>query len=78
MAAVEIFPGVTSDPEIWSGKAMIKGTRIPVSLVLGQLSIGATFEELNEGYGLTEEQVQAALAYAEKRIEDELLYVTRP
>ena len=78
MAAVEIFPGVTSDPEIWSGKAMIKGTRIPVSLVLGQLSIGATLEELHEGYKLTEDQVRAALGYAEKRIEDELLYVTRP
>jgi uncharacterized protein (DUF433 family) len=78
MAAVEIFPGVTSDPETWSGKAMIKGTRIPVSLVLGQLSTGATLEELLEGYGLTEEQVRAALAYAEKRIEDELLYVARP
>jgi uncharacterized protein (DUF433 family) len=78
MAAIEIFPGVTSDPEIWSGKAMIKGTRIPVSLVLGQLSIGVTSEELREGYGLTEEQVRAALGYAEKRIEDELVYVTRP
>ncbi len=78
MAAVELFPGITSDNEIWSGKAMIKGTRIPVSLVLGQLSIGATLEELHEEYGLTEEQVHAALGYAEKRIEDEVIYVTRP
>lgn len=78
MAAVEIFPGITSDSEIWSGKAMIKGTRIPVALVLAQLSIGATQEELHEEYGLTPEQIRAALAYAEKRVDDEVIYVTHP
>ena len=34
MAVVEVFPGVVSDSQIWSGKPLIQGRRIPVSLVI--------------------------------------------
>jgi hypothetical protein len=39
--AVEIVPGVTTDPQIAFGKPVIAGTRVPVALVLGQLAGGA-------------------------------------
>ena len=62
--AGEIFPSVVVDPEIVHGKPVIAGTRIPVALVLGQLAGGVSFEELEREYGLSREQVQAALGYA--------------
>jgi len=62
--ATEIYPGISVDAEVVHGKPVISGTRIPVSLVLGQLAGGVTYDELQREYGLTEEQVQAALTYA--------------
>ncbi len=41
---------VVSDPEIMRGAPVFKGTRIPVDLVAGMLSQGATVEEILEGY----------------------------
>jgi uncharacterized protein (DUF433 family) len=43
---------------------VIKGTRVPVSLVLGQLASGVTHAELEEEFGLTDEGIRAALLYA--------------
>lgn len=63
--ATEIYPGITVDTQVIHGKPAIRGTRIPVSLVLGQLAGGVSYEELQREYGLTAEQVQAALGYAE-------------
>jgi uncharacterized protein (DUF433 family) len=62
--AQEIYPGISVDVEVVHGKPVISGTRIPVSLVLGQLAGGVTYDELQREYGLTEEQVHAALGYA--------------
>ncbi|MGH2485763.1 MAG: DUF433 domain-containing protein [Ktedonobacterales bacterium] len=60
----EIFPGVVVDPEVVHGKLVLAGTRIPVALLLGQLAVVASFEELRREYGVTREQTQAAGAYA--------------
>ena len=35
MSSIEIFPGIITDPEILGGEAIVKGTRIPVALILG-------------------------------------------
>ena len=41
MQSVELYPGVISDPNILGGKPVIKGTRVPVSLVLGSETFSA-------------------------------------
>ena len=64
--ATEIYPGVSVDPEVVHGKPVISGTRIPVSLVLGQLAAGVSYEELEREYGLRKEQ--AAIGYAAQRV----------
>ena len=47
------------------GKPVIRGTRIPVELVLRKLSEGATEDALLDGYPrLTRDDIHAALAYA--------------
>lgn len=50
---------------------MIKGTRVPVARVLSGLAGGMSKEELMQDYGLSEEDIRAALAYAEDLIEEE-------
>lgn len=62
--ATEIAPRIVVDPSIKAGKPVIKGTRVPVDLVVGKIGGGMTREEVMEEYGLAAEDVQAALAYA--------------
>lgn len=61
-----------SDPEILRGKPRIKGTRIPVGLVVGHLAAGKTSAEiLVEFPDLTIEQIAACLDYARELAEFE-------
>jgi len=53
------------NPAIMLGKPVIRGTRIPVELVLRKLAEGATIEDLLDAYPrLTPDDIRAALAYA--------------
>ena len=56
---------VISDPQVLGGQPIVKGTRIPVEIVLEQLSLNPDLNELFLDYPrLTREDVQACLAYA--------------
>ena len=58
------------DPRRCGGTPVIKGTRIPVTVILDQLASGETWESLLEGYPeLSREDIQAALVYAKASIE---------
>lgn len=62
---MEYTKRIVSDPNIMLGKPIIKGTRIPVELILRKLSEGITVEELLEAYPhLTREDILAALSYS--------------
>lgn len=76
MQPVELYPGVVSDPEILGGKPVIKGTRVPVALVLGKLAGGMSVEEVIYEYYLSNEAIRAALGYAAQRLTEENIYVT--
>ncbi len=59
-------------PEVMLGKPHIKGTRIPVDLIVRKLGEGASFEDLLNGYpNLSREAIQAALIYAADMISNE-------
>ena len=63
---------VEVDPDVMRGKPVIKGTRIPVELVVRKLGEGATIGDLLEGYpNLTKQAIHAALLYAADTIADE-------
>ena len=54
------------DPNVMLGKPVVKGTRIPVELVLRKLGEGATMDDLRDAYPrLMPKAVSACLAYAE-------------
>jgi len=62
---------IVIDPAIQHGKPVIRGTRVPVVRILGGLAGGMSIEELTKEYGITEEDVRAALAYASEVIDQE-------
>lgn len=56
---------IESSPEVLKGKPRVKGTRIPVSLILGYLASGASPDDIIEEFpDLTPEDVSACLVYA--------------
>lgn len=60
-----MFDRITFDPKILGGRACIRGMRIPVSVIVGQIAHGAPVEEILEGYpDLEPEDIQEALQYA--------------
>jgi uncharacterized protein (DUF433 family) len=59
-----MFDRITFSPQIMGGRACIRGMRIPVSVIVGQVAYGATVEEiLDEHPDLEREDIQQALAY---------------
>ena len=60
-----MFDRITFDPKMMSGRACIRGMRIPVSVIVGQVAHGATVEEILEDYpDLERDDIQQALQYA--------------
>ena len=56
---------VELNPKVMMGKPVIRGTRIPVELILRKLSEGATEDDLLDAYPrLTRVDIQAAIGYA--------------
>jgi uncharacterized protein (DUF433 family) len=65
---------ITADPETLHGQARIRGTRIPVSLVLGCLAEGMTEQEILAEYPtLTVEGIRAAAAYGAELAGEQIL-----
>ena len=63
--ASEIADGITVDPAVMVGKPVIKGTRMPVELVLAKLAANPDVDELFLDYPeLSIDQIQACLRYA--------------
>ena len=60
-----MFDRITFDPKIMGGRACIRGMRIPVSVIVGQIAHDATAEEVLQEYpDLEREDIQQALAYS--------------
>ena len=56
---------ITVDPKVCHGIACIRGTRVAVSVVLDNLAVGLSVQEILQSYpSLSEEAVQATIAYA--------------
>lgn len=59
-----MFERITFDPQILGGRACIRGMRIPVSVLVGQIAHGASFEDILKGYPDQEkEDIQQAIEY---------------
>jgi uncharacterized protein (DUF433 family) len=65
------------DKKIMHGKPVIKGTRIPVSLIVGSLAGGMTYEKICEEYMITKEDILHCLEYAAEVTASEKVYPLR-
>jgi uncharacterized protein (DUF433 family) len=54
---------IVLDPAIHHGKPIIRGTRVPVTVVVGSLAGGMTFEEIQREYDLSADDIRAALKF---------------
>lgn len=62
---------IAIDLDIHHGDACIKGTHIPITIVVGSLADGMTFDDIREAYPqLANEDIYAALAYAAEVMRD--------
>lgn len=65
MEEVDLLRRITTNPDIFNGKAIIRVHRIAVEHILGMLAAGSTHEEKLAGYPfLQNEDIRACLVYA--------------
>jgi uncharacterized protein (DUF433 family) len=71
MSDQELLERISQNPEVMTGKPVIKGTRLTVDYILNLLAHGATAAEILDEYeGLTQEDIQACLPFAARSLED--------
>ena len=73
------FSRITIDPAQMGGRPCIRGLRVTVGMILGQLVAGRTVEDVLEDYPYLErDDVLAALDYAAAMADERELPVSRP
>ena len=62
---MNVFDRIELNPRICNGKPVIKGTRIPISVILELIAEGKSWQAILDGYPeLTRDDIYAALHYA--------------
>ncbi len=76
---MQMVDGITVDPNVMGGKPCIRGTRVTVGTIVGQLGSGVTRERLLEMYPyLTSGQIDDCLRFAAWRSqEEEIVFVEK-
>jgi len=65
---------ITIAPDLRHGEPCIRGTRIPVAMIVGSLADGLTYAEIQHAYPqLKTDDIRAALAYAAEALRFEAL-----
>jgi len=67
----EIAPRIAVDSGVAFGKPVIRGTRVPVAVVVGKLAGGMSAGEVAQEYELAPEDILAALSYATRLLNEE-------
>lgn len=71
----DLLKRISIDPEVMLGKPVIKGTRLPVDIIVEKMAYGETTEDIKKDYPfLTDQDIRAALLYAAKGLALEETY----
>jgi uncharacterized protein (DUF433 family)/predicted nuclease of predicted toxin-antitoxin system len=65
---------IVIDPAICHGKPVIRGTRVPVTVVVGSLAGGMTFDDVQREYDITADDIRAALRFVGELAEQESVH----
>jgi uncharacterized protein (DUF433 family) len=77
IAAMSDFERITQDPEVMGGKPCIRGMRVTVGMIVGQIGAGRSVEELLRDYPYLErDDVLEALRYAAWRAQEREVVLT--
>ncbi len=69
---MDIQDHIILDPAICSGKPCIKGTRIPVHIIMDLLASGESFEKIKKAYpNINDDNIYACLKYASVLVDEE-------
>ena len=64
MTHEELLPRIVADPAVCGGKPCVRGTRVPIAIILDGLAEGLTAADIIDHYPqLAEKDIRAALAY---------------
>ena len=74
MTTSTMHNAITINTEIQHGKPVLKGTRIPVAIIIGSLAGGMSYEEVIQEYAITQEQILTSLAYFSELLNYETIY----
>jgi uncharacterized protein (DUF433 family) len=75
MTEERLLKRIVINPKIMLGKPIIKGTRLPVEIIVEKIAYGETAEDIMIDYPfLAEEDIRAALLYAAKSLAHEEVY----
>jgi uncharacterized protein (DUF433 family) len=67
---------IALDPQIMAGKPVIRGTRIPVALIVRMLAQGQSEQDIRREYPrLSPDDIRAALAYAASVVANEEIFL---
>ena len=70
---------ITLDPAVMGGRACIRGIRVTVGTVVGLLAAGRSPDEILKAYpNLEREDIDEALAYSARRVEEREVPLARP
>lgn len=71
----KLLERIALDPEVMAGKPVIRGTRIPVDLLIRLVAEGLSFEEILKDYPqLSPKDIQAALLYGAEVVGSEEVF----
>jgi uncharacterized protein (DUF433 family) len=59
---------IVIDSKVCHGKPVVRGTRTPVTVILGCLAGGDSYETVQREYGITAEDIRACLAFAAEEL----------
>jgi uncharacterized protein (DUF433 family) len=75
--AMDTLDRITQDPAVMAGRACVRGMRVTVGMIVGQIGAGRSIEDLLTDYPYLErEDVLQALRYAAWRAEERELVLT--
>lgn len=61
-------------PAICHGKPVVRGTRVPVTVIIGSLASGMSFEDVQREYDVSADDIRAALKFVGQIVEQESIH----
>lgn len=71
---MNLLEAVQIDPAVCHGKSIIPGKRVPLSIIVGSVAGEMSLEHIEHEYGVTREEIDAALAFANDLVQEESLH----